>query len=96
MWCLWPFVNINVAISADEELTGGTVMVSLMYGFLPIYKHTFDLCELLQYVKKTCPIPKGTYEGARNGTIPMDVPGVSWPKPAGQEIEIIQKMLCAD
>ena len=65
------------AISADEELTGGSITVSVMYGFLPIYKHTFDLCELLQYVKKNCPIPRGTYEGAGNGTIPMDVPGVS-------------------
>ena len=96
MWCLRPFVNINMAISTDEELTGGSVKVSLMYGFLPIYKHTFDLCELLQYVKKNCPIPRGTYEGAGNGTIPMDVPGVSWPKSPGQEVEIIQKMLCAD
>ena len=80
-------------ISADEELTGGSVKVSLMYGFLPIYKHTSDLCQLLQYVKKTCPLPKGIYEGAWNRTIPMDIPGVSWPKSAGREIKTIQKIL---
>ena len=65
-------------ISADEEVTGGSAKVSLMYGFLPIYKHTFDLCELLQYVKKDCPVPKGILDITMDAKIPMDVPGVSW------------------
>lgn len=84
-----------MAISADEELTGGSVKVLLIYGFLPIYKHTLDLCELLQYVKKACPLPKGTYEGSRSHKIPMDIPSVSWPKSAGREIKTIQKILVA-
>ena len=75
--------------------TGGSVKVLLIYGFLPIYKHTLDLCELLQYVKKACPLPKGTYEGSRSHKIPMDIPSVSWPKSAGREIKTIQKILVA-
>ena len=66
--------------SADEEVTGGSVMVSLMYGFLPIYKHTFDLrlCQLLQNVKKTCPVPKGILDVTVDTKLPMNVPAVSW------------------
>ena len=62
---------------ADEEVTGGSVTVSLMYGFLPIYKHTFDLCELLQKVKKDCPVPKGILDVSVDTKVPMDVPKVS-------------------
>ena len=57
--------------------------VSLMYGFLPIYKHTFDLCELLQYVKKSCPIPKGILDATVDTKVPMDVPAVSWQRKGG-------------
>ena len=69
--------------SADEEVTGGSVKVSLMYGFLPIYKHTFDLCQLLQDVKKSCPVPKGILDVTVGTKLPMDVPGVSWPGKGG-------------
>ena len=66
--------------SADEEVTGGTVKVSLMYSFLPVYKHTFDLCELLQYVKKDCPVPRGILDISVDVKVPMDIPRVSWPR----------------
>ena len=52
--------------------------VSLMYSFLPIYKHTFDLCELLQYVKKDCPVPRGILDISVDVKVPMDIPRVSW------------------
>ena len=69
--------------SADEEVTGGSVMVSIMYGFLPIYKHTFDLCQLLQNVKKSCPVLKGILDVTVDTKLPMDVPAVSWPYKKG-------------
>ena len=50
--------------------------VSLMYGFLPIYKHTFDLCQLLQDVKKSCPVPKGILDATVDTEVPMNVPAV--------------------
>ena len=68
---------------ADEEVTGGSVKVSLMYGFLPIYKHTFDLCQLLEKVEKNCPVPKGILDITVNVKVPTDVPGVSWPRKGG-------------
>jgi len=54
------------------------VKVSIMYGFLPIYKLTFDLCELLQDVKKSCPVPKGILNATVDTKVLMDVPAVSW------------------
>ena len=49
--------------SADEEVTGGSMKVSVVYNnILPIYEHTFDLCELLQNTKKSCPVPKGIFD----------------------------------
>ena len=62
---------------ADEEVTGGSVKVSFMYGFLPIYKHTFDICELLQKVQKDCPVPKGILDISVDAKVPRDVPKVS-------------------
>ena len=53
-------------------------MVSIMYGFLPIYKHTFDLCQLLQNVEKSCPVPKGILDVTVDTKLPMNVPAVSW------------------
>ena len=69
-----------MAISADEKLTGGSVKVSLMYGFLPFYQHTFDLCELLQKVKKNCTVPRGILDITVETKISPDIPGVSWPR----------------
>ena len=69
-----------MAISTDEELTGGSVKVSLMYGFLPVYKHTFDLCELLKAVKKNCPVPRGILDIRLETKVSPDIPGVSWPR----------------
>ena len=57
---IWP-------ISADE-VTEGSVKVSPKYGSLPINKHAFDPCKLLQYMKKTCPLPKGSVEVVENIT----------------------------
>ena len=49
--------------SADEEVTGGSVKVSVVYrSILPIYEHTFDLCELVQNTKKSCPVPRGIFD----------------------------------
>ena len=62
---------------AYEEVTGGSVTVSLMYGFLPIYKHKFDICELLQKVEKDCPVPKGILDIAVDTKVPMDIPKAS-------------------
>ena len=58
---IWP-------ISADEEVTKRSVKVSLKYGSLPISKHAFDPCKILQYMKKTCPLPKGSVEVVENIT----------------------------
>ena len=44
----------RVAISADEELTGGSVKLSVMYGLLPsISTHltTFSVCENFSFVR---------------------------------------------
>ena len=62
---------------ADEEVTGGSVTVSLMYGFLPIYKHSFDICELLQKVEKDCPVSKGILDITVDTKVPMDIPKAS-------------------
>ena len=64
---------------ADEEVTGGSVKVSLMYkGFVPIHtEHTFDLCELLQDMKKSCPVPKGIFDVTMDIEVPKDVLAVS-------------------
>ena len=53
--------------------------VSLMYkGFLPIHtEYTFDLCELLQDMKKSCPVPKGIFDITMDTKVPMDVLAVS-------------------
>ena len=68
-------LSINANTTIDEEVTGGSVKVSLMYGFLPIYKHTFDLCQLLEKVEKNCPVPKGILDITVNVKVPTDVPG---------------------
>ena len=63
---------------ADEEVTGGSVKVSAVYNsILPIYEHTFDLCELLQNTKKSCPVPNGIFDITVDTKVPKGVPAVS-------------------
>ena len=64
--------------SADEEVTGGSVKVSVVYNsILPLYKHTFDLCELLQNTKKSCPVPKGIFDITVDTKVSKNVLAVS-------------------
>ena len=64
--------------SADEVVTGGSVNVSVVYNnILPIYKHTFDLCELVQDTKKSCPVPKGIFDITVDTKVPKGVYAVS-------------------
>ena len=64
--------------SADEEVTGGSVNVSVVYNnILPFYKGTFDLCELVQDTKKSCPVPKGIFDITVGTKVPKGVPAVS-------------------
>jgi len=54
------------------------VKLSLKYGFLPVYDHTFDLCNLLTEVHKTCPIQQGiTTISVETQELPTDIPKVS-------------------
>jgi len=65
-------------VIADEKVTGGSVKLSLKYGFLPVYDHTFDLCNLLTEVHKTCPIQQGiTTISVETQELPTDIPKVS-------------------
>ena len=52
--------------------------VSVVYNsILPVYKQTFDLCELLQNTKKSCPVPKGIFDITVDTKVSEDVPAVS-------------------
>ena len=73
-------VQSHVCIfSADEEVTGGSVNVSVVYNSNDlIYENTFELCERLQKMKKSCPVPKGIFDITVDATkVLKGVPAVS-------------------
>ena len=52
--------------------------VLLVYNsILPVYKHTFELCELVQDMRKSCPVPKGILNITVDKKVPMHVLAVS-------------------
>ena len=60
-----------------EEVTSGTVKVSLVYGSVPTVDESLDLCDLVTQVKRKCPLGKGPLSFKLEENIPDYVPSVS-------------------
>ena len=60
-----------------EEVTSGTVKVSLTYGTLPVVDESLDLCDLVTEINLHCPLEKGPFSFKLEEDIPDYVPSVS-------------------
>ena len=52
-----------------EEVTSGTIKVSIQRGLFPYYKE-FDLCDIANQIDITCPLKSGTYNRTITETLP--------------------------
>ena len=60
----------------DEEVTAGKVTGVVTLGSVP-YQQEYDLCDLVNYVDLSCPIPKGTLSIVMKMNVPDYAPPVS-------------------
>ena len=60
-----------------EEVTSGTVKVSMKYGTIPLVDESLDLCDLVTQVNMKCPLAKGPFNLDLKEDIPDYVPSVS-------------------
>lgn len=60
-----------------EQVTSGTVKVTLSYGSVPLVDETLDLCDLVTQIHKQCPLQTGPFTLQLKENIPDYVPSVS-------------------
>ena len=60
-----------------EEVTSGTIKVSVQFGFFTVYYKEFDLCDIANQIDITCPLKSGTYNRTITETLQHNVPSVS-------------------
>ena len=70
-------MSTSLFLHIDEEVTSGTVKVSLNFGSVPVVDETLDLCDLVTQIDKKCPLQKGPFDLKITETIPDYVPSVS-------------------
>jgi len=65
-------------VPAGQNVTGGTVRVSIKYmSIIPVVNKQFQLCNLAISVLKTCPLEAGVHEATLVESLPSYTPSVS-------------------
>jgi len=64
-------------ISADEEVTGGNIQLSLSINNIPFVNMPLDLCDAAQQAGLSCPLYKGNHSISITEDIPYLAPPVS-------------------
>lgn len=65
---------ISAVFTTSRVLTDGEVKLKVVYGSLPIFDKSLDLCGLAEKANITCPIKPGEYNATIKAIIPEDVP----------------------
>ena len=70
--------KLRILIHAGEEVTGGSVIVSMMYkSAIPVVQKMYNICDMAPQLDEECPLEPGTHEVAFTGNIPSYAPSVS-------------------
>jgi len=56
-------------------VTGGEVKVEIKWGIIP-FSTTLLICDLVEKIGMTCPVPRGPGSNSITQAIPDDIPGV--------------------
>ena len=67
-------VLVDVDVSLGEEVSGGTVSVTVAYSGISIYNQDLSLCDLVEQTGNSCPIPKDEYKHSAEFQIPSSIP----------------------
>ena len=80
---LVPRLNLSLVsncfwfTSADEEVTGGNIQLSLSINNIPFVNMPLDLCDAVQQAGLSCPLSKGNHSISVTEEIPDLAPPVS-------------------
>lgn len=66
-----------VVPSAAEQITGGKIKVEFKFGIIPVFVHTFDLCDMLKLANVTCPVAPGQPSATLVEPVPEFIPKVN-------------------
>ena len=69
--------NCSWFISADEEVTGGNIQLTLSINNIPFVNLPLDLCDAAQQAGLSCPLSKGNHSVSISEDIPYLAPPVS-------------------
>jgi len=77
-----PFAGLNETISGvatvDETVSAGSVWVQLNYGPVLLVNNTYNLCQLLVSIGKSCPMKRGIINFSVTEGIPAAAPEGSY------------------
>jgi len=68
-------IHVEASGTLSEPVVNGTTVdVLVKMGVVQILKKTFDVCEEIQKVDRSCPVPEGEVKFERDIEIPNEVP----------------------